>query len=82
MAEPNRDRHKRRFCDCYPCFGFPQGGVPRRGKLAPVETGVFFRLECFEMAFGLSISDIFTKKRLHISSIQDTMIEVRANLFW
>jgi hypothetical protein len=25
---------------------------------------VFFRLECFEMAFGLSISDIFTKKKV------------------
>ncbi len=42
MADAYRAKARRPVNDSSvldPCFGFPQGGVPRRGKLVPVKTG-------------------------------------------
>ena len=50
------ETHNQIFCDSYPCF--------RRGKLAPVETGVFFRLKCFEIAFLATNLRYFLQKKV------------------
>ncbi len=68
---------RHRFCDSYPCFGFPQGGVPRRGKLVPGETGVFSDRNLSKWPLDRRFTVFSQKKRLHISSVQDTIIDVR-----
>jgi len=50
----------------HPCFWFPQGGVPRRGKLVPVKTRIRNRLV---------LSKVCPFDRLRASSEQGRRVE-------